>query len=104
VAAEFSALIGEVIQDKVIKAKGATGLTKPEKMTLLQNLLWKYLDLVSFSGESTDKLQAIAGILDKMRKNGISMDKMFEAWDPDQVRKYEPGIDLGKIKNSLTGS
>ena len=103
VPAEFSEMITEVIRERTGISKGIKGLTKPEKKMVLQNLLWKYLDLVSFTGGDHDKINSLAGVFEGMRKSGLDMNEMFEAWDGKQVRQFEPGVDLKKILNTLTG-
>jgi hypothetical protein len=100
---KFSDLITSVIREKPGGAKGIRGLTKPEKKILMQNLLWKYLDLVSFTGGGHEKINSLAGVFEAMRKSGLDMNQLFEAWDSKQVRKFEQGVDPNKILNTLTG-
>jgi len=69
----------------------------------MQNITWKYLDSVCFNGKDIFKIIALKDTIALLKKNKIDTNSLYEKWESEKVREFEPLVDFKKIKNSLHG-
>jgi len=98
-----SNLLIEIIENK--KPAKEKSLTKTRVVNLLQSVLCYYLDKVCFNDGDQDKIEDLRPVLEEIGKAKTDVDlvSVYEYWEPEQVRLYEPETDLTTIRRIITG-
>ncbi len=99
-ATRASKLLTEVVQNN--KPAKAKALTKKQVFILLQSALCYYLDKICFNGKDLGKIRTLKNTLEELRKVKTDMLAIYQYWDPEEVEKYEPELDMDEIKKILT--
>ena len=101
----FSDLINEILNDKTNRAKNIRGLSKADKKVLIQNITWKYLDLVCFNNAGDiEKITTLKPTFKIIKNRGLDISSLYKDWNSNEFSQFTPAIDFNKIKNSLKGS
>jgi len=97
-AGRLSGLAKEILQNKVFKTKGGKSLTKNQVQDLLQSIICYCLDKICFNGKDMKKLSELKKILAKLRKEKINIAGIYDYWNMNEVKQYEPALDEKEIK------
>ena len=101
----FSNLINEILNDKTNKAKNIRGFSAADKKVLIQNITWKYLDLVcSDNAEDLEKITTLKPTFKIIKNGGLDISSLYKDWNSKEFSQFTPAINFNKIKNSLKGS
>lgn len=96
-----SNLLIEIAENK----KPAEGkvMAKKQVVNLLQNVLCYYLDKVCFDGRDLKKIEALRSAIKAINEAEVGLAAIYDYWEPEQVRLYEPETDLAAIRQIITG-
>jgi hypothetical protein len=102
-AERASNLLMEILENK--KPEKEKPLTKTRIVNLLQSVLCYYLDKLCFNGKDLENIEALRKCLKAIReaKTAGDMSSVYEYWEPEQVRLYEPETDIAAIRRFITG-
>ncbi len=98
----FDDLINQVLKDKSDKTKNIKALTFKQKQTLIQNIIWQYLDRLCFNKKETSIITEHAFLFNHLRKNKIDMEALYDGWNSKEVKQLEPEANVKEIKKALT--
>lgn len=85
------------------RGKKAT-LNKKHAEEILKYAIYHYMDKVCFGGKDKSMLETLAPSFAKMREAGLNMMAIYKGWQPAEVKKYEPDLDVNEIQTLMTGS
>jgi len=97
-ATEYNHLVTEIVH---AGRKAGTGSKKTGIKwmgPLLQHITWYFLDKWCFNGKEEKELEQAGESFRVLSKNGVDPVKLLSEWNPERVKKYEPGLDLHKIE------
>ena len=97
-------LIEDVLQQMIPASKTKKApLGKKHAEELLKTCIHHYLDKVCFNDGDLGKMRGLAQSFSSMKKAGINMINIYKDWQPGEVEKYEPKVNIDEIKSFLTG-
>jgi thymidylate synthase len=97
----LSKLVTEIIENKAPKTKEKKKLTKTQVHELLQSAICYWLDKICFNGKDLKKLTSLKKIVEKLKKEKMSVSSIYKYWNSNEVKAYEPDLDDVEIKKIL---
>jgi hypothetical protein len=92
----LSKLQSEITQNK--EPKIGKPLTKSQIHSLLQSMISYYLDKICFNGKDSKKIEELKKTMETLKKEKVNPALIFGYWNMEEVRKYEPELDIAEIK------
>jgi hypothetical protein len=101
-ADRLSQLLDDIIRYGNKEQETGKTLDRKQVFDLLQNSICYYLDKVCFNGKELERISSLNEIFEELRKEKTDMTAVYYYWEPDEIKKYESGLDLDAIKHMIT--
>jgi hypothetical protein len=89
----LSRLAEEIIKNKAPKVDEGKALTKAQLKALLEAGICYYIDKISFNGKELKKIREVKRVIEKLRKEKISVKHLYEYLDLPELIAYEPSLE-----------
>lgn len=100
---DYSMIAKEILKDRSDKSKNIKGLPKNQKQALIENITWKYLDVICLNKTHPEEIYSLNTTFKYLKEKGIDMKTIYTGWECDKVKEFENGIDCKKIKKAING-